>query len=347
MKLLISLSFLFVSILYSESFGVLPAWGNDLKVTLANEVAGITPGMEILSPERGSILENEDPDMVANSGTGVSYLKKDSKAKKTYYSPNRKIINEKRYAAAGFIVPNIAPVGKVSRLMEQKLAVSGPDKFYVDIGKRQGIEKGDRFTVYTLDRYIFHPVLRGHGKLEKYTRRSGYDFRDIKSHPGKPVGYRVKIHGVIEITEPGDKVSYARVLKSYDTIAVGDLLMPYQKFEDKTSTNSGTDKSIEGYIIASKGDKIGIHDLDIIYIDKGWEDEVRPGDQFEVYSIPDIKKKIWNKMEPQKTPLLPLILGKIKVIDTQKKTATAVVLKSNVDIVIGNRIRFKPSHHPG
>jgi hypothetical protein len=348
MKLLISLGFLLMPLLYAGAFGVQPAWGNDLKITLENEVAGITPGMEILPSEKGTILENENPDKVANTDS-YSYLKKDSKPKSTYYSAKPKISRTKKYANAGYIVPDLDPVGTISKLFEQKLGTSGPDEIFVDIGKQQGIEKGDRFTVYTLDRYIFHPVLpaKGKEKLEEYSRRTGYGEKELMSHPGKPVGHRVLIRGVIEITEPGDKVSYARVLKAYESIEYGDLLMPYKKFELQASTPSEIDKSIEGYIVASKRDKIGIHFDDIIYIDKGWEDEVRPGDQFEVFSIPNIEENIWNKMELKKTPLLPFVRGEIKVIATQKKTATAIVMKSNIDMVIGHRIRFKSSHHPG
>ena len=97
---------------------------------------------------------------------------------------------------------------------------------------------------------------------------------------------------------------------------------------------------------------------DFIYIDKGWEDQVRPGDYFEVYSMPYIEDGIWGKVDPkhenvwgnlkpEKTLLLPFMLGEIKVIGTQKKTATAIVVKSKFDMEIGNSIRFKRSHHPG
>ncbi|MBC8286239.1 MAG: hypothetical protein H8E42_02060 [Nitrospinae bacterium] len=291
MKMLISLGFLFVSILHAGVFVTPPAWGNDLKTVF-----------------------------------------------------------EKKYANAGFIASDLVPVGTIIQLSEQRLTTSGPDEIFVDIGKRQGIKKGDRFTVYSLDRYIYHPVLQVGGmfaRAEKYTRRTGYPSREIMSNPGKPVGHRVVIQGVIEIIESGDKVSSARAVKSYDSIETGHLLTPYKKFEDQTAAFPETDKSIEGYIVASKGDRIGLKDDDIVYIDKGWEDNVRSGDYFEVYTIPTLEKNIWYKLEPEKTPLLPFVQGEIKIIDTQKKTATAIVVKSRTDIVIGNPIRFKHSHHPG
>ena len=163
MKMRISLGFLFVLILHAGASGVLPAWGNDLKVTLENEVAGITPDMELLASEKGTLLGNRNPGMMAASGK-YSYLKEDAKVGGSYFSQKTKSVEEKKYANAGFIASSLVPVGTVVKLFEQKLGTSGPDEFFVDIGKRQGIEKGDRFTVYSLDRFIYHPVLPGRGE---------------------------------------------------------------------------------------------------------------------------------------------------------------------------------------
>ncbi len=346
MKTLISLGFLLISILYAGAFVAQSAWGNGLKITFENEVAGVTPSMEILPSKKGMLLENGNTEM-ANTGHYANF-KSHSKEKSPEYYAQKQITAERKYASAGFIVPDSTPVGTVTKLFELKLAALEPDLVFVDIGKRQGVEKGDRFTVYTLDRYIYHPVLPGHGfeKLEEHTRRNGFVTR-LVPHPGKPVGHRVMIRGVLEITEPGDKVSYARVVKAYDSIRVGHLLMPYKKFEDQTSAFPQTDKSIEGYVIASRGDVIGIKYDDIIYIDKGWDDQVRPGDHFEVYTIPQVEEDIWYRLNPKKTPMLPFVHGEIKVIDTQKKTATAIIVKSERGMEIGDPIRFKRSHHPG
>lgn len=256
---------------------------------------------------------------------------------------------EKKYANAGFIVPDAVPTGTVIKLFEQKLGSTGPDEVFVDLGKRDRVKKGDRFTVYTLDRYIYHPVLPGQGttQLNEYSRRQGFVSKDIMSHPGKPLGHRVMIHGVLEITEPGDEVSYARVVKAYESIEPGYLLTPYNKLVPPVSKSSQDDKPMDGYIVATKGDKIGIMTSDIVYIDKGWEDRVRPGDHFQVYSVPFVEKKIWNKLKSEKTPLLPFAMGELKVIATQRNTSTAVVVKSKIDMKVGNPIRFKPSNHPG
>jgi hypothetical protein len=347
MNMLISLGFLFISILNGGAFVVQPAWGSDLKVTFENEVAGITQGMEILSPYKGVLLGNENQEVVANS-SNYSNFNNPSKKKSPDYSDRKKITTNKKYANAGFIVSDLVPVGTITNLFENKLGTTGPDEIIVDIGKRQGIAKGDRFTVYNLDRYIYHPVLRVgmFEKLGEYMRRKGYEHK-MMPYPGKPVGYRVMIQGVVEITELGDEISSARVVKAYESIEAGYLLTPYKNYEDKTSMFSESDKSIEGYIVASKGDKIGISTGDFIYIDKGWEDQVSPGDHFEVFRIPNSEEYIWYKLKTKKTPLLPNMRGEIKIIDTQKKTATAIVVKSKIDMVIGDQIRFKRSNQPG
>ena len=52
-------------------------------------------------------------------------------------------------------------------------------------------------------------------------------------------------------------------------------------------------------------------------------------------------------MKPEKTPLLPYVRGAIKILNTQNKTATVIVVKSKVDMVIGEQIWFKRSSQHG
>ena len=99
---------------------------------------------------------------------------------------------------------------------------------------------------------------------------------------------------------------------AYDEINLGALLTPYQEVTEPLSANSGN-KFLEGYIVATKLDKMGVGITDIVCIDKGWENGVHAGDVFEVYYIPEI----------------------------EKKTATAVIVQNNYDMHVGNKIRSK------
>ena len=73
------------------------------------------------------------------------------------------------------------------------------------------------------------------------------------------------------------------------------MLTPYQEVTEPLSANSGN-KFFEGYIVATKLDKMGVGITDIVCIDKGWENGVHAGDVFEVYYIPEIEKKTWYQI---------------------------------------------------
>ena len=313
-------------------------WSEDLQISFENEVAGITSGMTLLPHTTGNLDQPE-------TETGKSWNSNSAHVSDIALAESRRNLRADPYASAGFISNNMVPVGKVSKVFNDKLATTGPEKLFIDIGRQQGLELGDKFTVYSQEQIIYHPVY-GLDKKEiwRYERpRSGFAHNEIWSSAGKPLGYRIMIRGVLEVTEVGDTVSYAKVLKAYEDIKPGELLTPYQEFSEPLSANSD-DNFMEGYIVATKLDKIGVGITDIVYIDKGLEDGVHAGDVFEVYYIPEIEKKTWYQIGSiglDKTPLLPDVLGELKIVKTEKKTATAVIVQNNYDMHVGNKIRTK------
>ena len=172
---------------------------------------------------------------------------------------------------------------------------------------------------------------------------TGFSHNDLSSSTGKPLGHQIAIHGILEVTEVGNTTSYAKVLMAYDEINLGALLTPYQEVVEPLTTNN-SDNFLEGYIVSTKLDKIGVGITDIVFIDKGWEDGVHAGNVFEVYQIPEIEKKTWYQIGSiglEKTLLLPDVLGELKIVKTEKRTATAVIVKNKYDIQVGYKIRSK------
>jgi hypothetical protein len=312
-------------------------WSEDLQVSLENEVAGITSDMTLLPHTTGNL---DQP----NTKTGKPWNSHSNHVSSIALTESRKNLHTDPYASAGFISNNMVPVGRVLKFFDNKLAATGPEKFFIDIGRQQGLEIGDKFTVYSQKRIIYHPVYGLKRELLRYERpRTGFAYNELFSSIGKPLGSQIMIHGVLEVTEVGDTTSYANVLKAYDEINLGALLTPYQEVVEPLSANS-SNNFMEGYIVATKLDKIGVGITDIVYIDKGWEDGVHAGDVFEVYFIPEIEKKTWYQIGSiglEKTSLLPDVLGELKIVKTKKKTATAVIVQNNYDIQVGNKIRSK------
>jgi len=330
------------------------AIGDDLQISFENEVAGITSGMTLLPHTTGNL---DQPD----TETGKSWNSNSTHVSDIALAESRRKLSADPYANAGFISRNMVPVGKVSKIFDSKLATTGPERLFIDIGRQQGLELGDKFTVYSQERFIYHPILPptfdqktrrypfsrprySEINSDKYKRRTGFARKELLAPLGKPMGYSIMIRGVLEVTEVGDTVSYAKVLKAYEDIKPGELLTPFQEVAEPLSSNSGN-KFLEGYIVATKLDKIGVGLTDIVYIDKGWEDGVHAGNVFEVYYIPEIEKKTWYQIGSiglEKTPLLPDVLGELKIVKTEKKTATAVIVQNNYDMHVGNKIRSKP-----
>ncbi len=328
--------FIFVSFLTATNFTwVQTAIGNDLQVSLENEVAGITTEMTLLPHATGNL---DQPD----SETGKPWNSNSAHVSNIALAESRSKLRTDPYANAGFISNNMVSVGKVLKLFDNKLAATGPEKLFIDIGRQQGLEVGDKFTVFSKERTIHHPVFSSNKRdLWKYERpRTGFAHNKLWSSTGKPLGSRIVIHGVLEVTEVGNTTSYANVLIAYDEIIPGAFLTPYQETIEPLSPGND-DKFLEGYIVATKMDKIGVGITDIVYIDKGWEDGVHAGDVFEVYHIPEIVKDFWYKKKQEKTPLLPDVLGELKIVKTEKRTATAVIVQNNYDMHVGNKIRSK------
>jgi hypothetical protein len=297
-------------------------WSEDLRVSLENEVAGVTSEMTLLPHTSGNL---DQPD----SKTGKPWNSNSPHVSDISLAESRSKLPADPYASAGFISNNMVPVSKVLKLFDNKLATTGPEKLFIDIGRRQGLKLGDKFTVYSEDRIIHHPIYG----LKK----------DLWSSTGKPLGHQILIHGILEVTEVGNNTSYTKVLKAYDEINLGALLTPYQEVVEPLTTNN-SDNFLEGYIVATKLDKIGVGITDIVYIDKGLEDGVHAGNVFEVYQIPEIEKKNWYQIGSiglEKTPLLPDVLGELKIVKTEKRTATAVIVQNNYDIQVGYKIRSK------
>jgi hypothetical protein len=317
---------IFTILLTIQTIGIYPkkVWSEDLGVSLENEVAGITSEMTLLRQTSGNLGQ-------PNSKTGKPWNSNSPHVSDISLAESRSKLPADPYASAGFISNNMVSVGKVLKLFDNKLATTGPEKLFIDIGRRQGLELGDKFTVYSEDRIIHHPIYGLKSDLWKNERPlTGFSHNELWSSPGKPLGHQIMIHGILEVTEVGNITSYAKVLMAYDEINLGALLTPYQEVVEPLTTNN-SDNFLEGYIVATKLDKIGVGITDIVFIDKGREDGVHAGNVFEVYQIPEIEK----------TPLLPDVLGELKIVKTEKRTATAVIVQNNYDIHVGNKIRSK------
>jgi len=124
------------------------------------------------------------------------------------------------------------------------------------------------------------------------------------------------------------------VVRSYRTIYVNDLIMPYKQRSPKITLAESV-KGLEGTILLPEERQklIGTHH--IVFIDKGREDGVKPGQHYNVYYQ---EKQPIDPSTKKDALLTPVVFGSLLVLDTEETTAAAVVTNSQKTIAPGEKI---------
>ena len=149
---------------------------------------------------------------------------------------------------------------------------------------------------------------------------------------GDKKGYEINVKGSIRILgymQGSDSLYRARVEKSLKPISINDRIKEgdldsYEFFKDSRRG------SVDGVILGSPSRKrVYLDAFSIVYLNKGRQDDVSPGDVFYV------KAADKNKDQHPYTYKEP-VLGEIKVIHVAADTSTAIILSLRSPINIGD-----------
>lgn len=331
------------------------AIAGDLNVVFEKDVAAVTPDMVVLPQGQGSVSANDSHNLQYHTD-GLAKLKKQGMniwAEEASAIGDVPTISENQVLHAGFILSAEVSVGTITNILaENRLVATEGMVVYLDIGTESGLTPGDRFIVFSKKRFIRHPVKQGTERewfpwftSSRYRAMGDEDEPVIAfENQGKKLGDLVRILGILDVLDVEVGKSKAIVQKIFDDIRQGDFIMPYQKpVLAKRAPSSG--KSIEGYVVAFKEETMGAMTNDIIYLDVGTEQGVRPGDVFQIYVIPqkDNETKWFEYNKPKTTPLSPLVIGELQVVATRAGTSSAVILDVVQDLKgPGQFVRYKP-----
>ncbi|HEX8475607.1 MAG TPA: hypothetical protein VF666_16400 [Pyrinomonadaceae bacterium] len=171
----------------------------------------------------------------------------------------------------GFIEYNPAPirfevVGSEQEQEQTKFAEG--DYLYINAGSQQGVTVGQEFA-----------VVRPRGRFtSKFTRKKG------------TLGVFTQEIGRLQVTEVKTNVSVAYVVRSCEIVLLGDVLravpqppsvttsteFPLRRFTDPTGKQQGR------IVLAREGREM-LSENQVVYVDLGREDNVKPGDTLTVY----------------------------------------------------------------
>lgn len=165
-------------------------------------------------------------------------------------------------------------------------------------------------------------------------------FRKVKKvyHPktGEFMGDLIEITGMVKTIENHEQNMTGQIIHSREAISLNDELIAIGTLL-RTATPSAVsplDKK-EGTIIEVRDDRLNIGEQDIVYIDRGRNDGIVPGHQFEI---------LHDGQKSSRTTLPKRSAGRLVVLSTQEQTSTARITESSEPISKGDPLQFLPKN---
>jgi hypothetical protein len=214
--------------------------------------------------------------------------------------------------SAGFITEELEGIGRIVAAKENKLELVDEDEIYINFQQGFSVQKGDQFTIFRVGDPINHPIIKK-----------------------KEIGRKVQILGRATIIATNEgKAHTALITRSYDSIMRGDEVVPFFPPQDELAVRR-LERPLYGWVIASKQEKLELVDGDVVYIDLGEENQIQPGNLFNVFRRGAV---IEDPVSDEKVKLPDELIARMIVISTQQKTATAVIVNSRLSVYVGDEI---------
>ena len=195
-----------------------------------------------------------------------------------------------------------------------KVQLTAGDIVYLDGGSGAGLSPGMVLTAVEPSRRIVHPVTR-----QTFGRQYNY-------------------MGRVRVLSVNDGGAIGEVVQSCTGLRVGSLLKPFvpepvplarrtplRPVNDPTSA-----EALEGapVILSSPLFAVSLGQDHVVFIDRGEDEDVLPGDLFTIYRA-------------NKEARPPVVLGELAVLSVQRHSALARILESRYPIYIGDRLERK------
>lgn len=219
-----------------------------------------------------------------------------------YYSPINRI---------GFIrKAPVIPAGAIFKVKDDKEMISTGDLVFIRAKGDTLLAEGSKYIVYKALKLI----------------------RDKKTKV--LIGTQHYLTGIVEIKKMDPRFAVARVVQSYRTIEVGNLLMPYKRRSPKIELTQSK-KGLNGELIISEEHANIIGDNDIVFIDKGSKDDVKLGQQYSIYYQ---EKQRLNTESKEDVLLTQVVYGTLLILHTEQTTSTVLITRSDQSINPGAKI---------
>ncbi len=195
-----------------------------------------------------------------------------------------------------------------------KVQLTAGDIVYLDGGSAAGLSPGQVLTAIEPTRAIDHPVT------------------------GQPFGRQYNYMGRVRVLSVAADGGIGEVVQSCTGLRVGSRLKPFvpepvplaRRTPLRPVNDPTTPEALEGapVILSSPLFTVTLGQDHVVFIDRGEDDDVLPGDIFTIY-------RTNKKARP------PVVLGELAVLSVQRHSALARILESRYPIYVGDRLERK------
>ncbi len=202
-----------------------------------------------------------------------------------------------------------------SHLTTAKYGLSTGDIVYVDGGRASGLSPGSLFTIIDTDeRVVSHP------------------------RSNKPFGRLYHYAGRLRILSVQDETAIAEIVFTCDPITVGARLKPFEPEPVPLARRTGmrpvnfpppAESLADAPVILLASDRqVALGDDNVVYIDRGLDADVTPGDIYTIY-----------RLHPKGLP--PVVVGELAVLSVHPHSSVAKIIAARHTIYPGDLIELK------
>jgi len=203
----------------------------------------------------------------------------------------------------------LVPLGWVLSSRDGRTLLAEGDELILEMPGDSAAPVGEKFQVVRKVREIRHPKTR------------------------ERLGNLVRLMGYVETTGPQNEgMVPARVLLSNNGLQAGDMVTQGMRLPPSGFFSKPALRSLQGCIVASLNNTIGIAQYDVCFIDRGLADGVEVGDSFWIMN-PGSMVKSHGEQRKVKTP--DMKIGTLVVLSAEKHVSTALVTESDAPFDVG------------
>ncbi len=170
----------------------------------------------------------------------------------------------------------------------------------------------------------------------------GHDYRILATEPVSTnfnnqrfSGIKHTVVGIVSVIEVADNYTTARITRSFDPAAAGDLIAPLEPASDRIDVKTSR-KNIGAHILCSLADDAVLSEHKIAFINQGSDHDIKPG---QIYTLFEQGKKMSTPSGiPDTIKIKDRAMGKIIVLHTEKTASTVLVLSCSNEFSPGTLV---------